>query len=114
MDHGGLYCSVVRVPISWLFPCNASIINIASVAGKQPGDWNPHYGAIKAAMIHLSKSLSRSLGPSRVRANCICSSTIKGEGAWMRDVESRAKSANVSLEDAERVLEEQVKAKSSL
>ena len=32
----------------------------------------------------------------------------------MRDVESRAKSANVSLEDAERVLEEQVKAKSSL
>ncbi|MBI2278862.1 MAG: SDR family oxidoreductase [Candidatus Brennerbacteria bacterium] len=106
---------VTREALSYLTKSPyARIINIASVAGKQPGDWNPHYGAVKAAMIHLSKSLSRTLGPEHVRVNAICSSTIKGEGAWKRDVESRMRSGNVSFEEAERVLEAEVRAKAPL
>jgi len=106
---------VTRGAIPWLKRSeHPRIINIASVAGKQPGDWNPHYGAAKAAMIHLSKSLSRSLGKDGICVNSICPSTLKGEGAWERDVVSRVASRGGTFGEAERVLEGEVRAKSSL
>jgi len=49
-----------------------SIISTASVAGLGAG-LGPHvYGAAKAAVIHLTRSVAMELGESGVRVNCIC------------------------------------------
>ena len=48
-------------PLLRASPCGR-VINIASVAGKRPKKANPHYGAMKADMIHLSKYLSNQWG----------------------------------------------------
>ncbi|MFH1162120.1 MAG: SDR family NAD(P)-dependent oxidoreductase [Candidatus Jorgensenbacteria bacterium] len=104
-----------REAIPWLEKSeHARIINIASVAGKQPGDWNPHYGAMKAGLIHLSKSLARLLGPKGIRVNAICSSTVRGDGVWARDVQSKARMDVTSFEDAEAAMEKSVRAKAPL
>ena len=51
---------------------SGSIISTASVAGLQAG-FGPHvYSAAKAAVIHLTRSVSMELGPFGVRANAIC------------------------------------------
>ena len=51
---------------------SGSIISTGSVAGLRAG-FGPHvYSALKAAVIHLTRSVSMELGESGVRANCIC------------------------------------------
>lgn len=49
-----------------------SIINIASIAGLGATPDLPAYGAAKAAVIHLTKTLAMELAPRRIRVNCIC------------------------------------------
>lgn len=106
-------CTRIAIPLL-SHSKNARIINISSVAGKQPGNWNPHYGALKAAEIHLSKSLARHLGPKHILVNTICPSTIKGEGVWMRDVFDKARRENISKEESEILMSTDVKEKSSI
>jgi 3-oxoacyl-[acyl-carrier protein] reductase len=53
------------------------IINIASVAGVQPQGSSLPYSTSKAAVIHLSKCLARTLGPE-IRVNVIVPSFIAG------------------------------------
>jgi NAD(P)-dependent dehydrogenase (short-subunit alcohol dehydrogenase family) len=49
-----------------------SIISTASVAGLRAG-YGPHvYSAAKAAVIHLTRTVSMELGEHNVRVNCIC------------------------------------------
>lgn len=51
---------------------SGSIVSTASVAGLQAG-FGPHaYSAAKAAVIHLSRSVSMELGEFGVRANSVC------------------------------------------
>ena len=51
---------------------SGSIISTGSVAGLRAG-FGPHvYSALKAAVIHLTRSVSMELGESGVRVNCIC------------------------------------------
>ncbi len=51
---------------------SGSIVSTASVAGMQAG-FGPHvYSAAKAAVIHLSRSVSIELGEFGVRANSVC------------------------------------------
>ncbi len=51
---------------------SGSIISTASIAGLQAG-FGPHvYSAAKAAVIHLSRSVSVELAPFGVRSNAIC------------------------------------------
>ncbi len=51
---------------------SGSIISTASVAGVE-ASMGPHiYGAAKAAVIHLTRSVAKELGESNVRVNCIC------------------------------------------
>jgi len=51
---------------------SGSIISTASVAGLRTG-MGPHiYSVAKAAVIHLTRSVSMELGESGVRVNCIC------------------------------------------
>jgi 3-oxoacyl-[acyl-carrier protein] reductase len=47
------------------------VIQIASAAASQPIAYGPDYGAAKAAMINMTVSLAKSLGPCGVTANCV-------------------------------------------
>jgi len=49
-----------------------SIISTASVAGWRTGYGDHIYTACKAAIIHLTRSVSIELGPFGIRTNCIC------------------------------------------
>lgn len=89
------------------------VINIASVAGKRPGNFNPHYGAMKSAMIHLSKYLSNQWGKYGILVNSISPHTVKG-GVWHRDVASKAIREKLTVEQAEKNLTEEVAGKTVL
>lgn len=47
------------------------IINIASESGIQPDPFMPHYNASKAALINLTKSLSKAYGPEGILVNAV-------------------------------------------
>ena len=53
------------------------IINVASVAGIQPGVGQGVYGALKAALIQLTKSLAQELGPYNIQVNAIAPGLVK-------------------------------------
>ncbi len=55
------------------------MINIASVGGQFGGPKAPRYSASKAAVIALTKSCARILGPSGVRVNAISPGFIRTE-----------------------------------
>jgi len=50
----------------------SSIINIASIAALMPSVSMPAYGAAKAGVIHLTKTLASQLAPQGIRSNAIC------------------------------------------
>jgi 3-oxoacyl-[acyl-carrier protein] reductase len=57
-----------------------SIINIGSVAGKEPPPTASVYGATKAAVDAVTKSLAQELGPRRIRVNAINPGMVETEG----------------------------------
>jgi NAD(P)-dependent dehydrogenase (short-subunit alcohol dehydrogenase family) len=56
-----------------------SIVNVASVAAQRGGGLvgGSHYAASKGAVLSLTKSLARELGPMGVRVNAVCPSLIE-------------------------------------
>jgi NAD(P)-dependent dehydrogenase (short-subunit alcohol dehydrogenase family) len=61
------------------------IVNIASRSGIQPVPEVAHYSAAKAALISLSKSLSKELGKRGIAVNCVSPGLIKSPSlvaAW--------------------------------
>ncbi len=56
-----------------------NIINISSVFGSVGGSCEVDYSAAKAAMIGFTKALSKEVGPSGVRVNCVCPGIIDTE-----------------------------------
>ena len=50
----------------------ARIVNIGSIGGLHVPNWEAHaYGASKAAVHHLTRSLAKALGPDRITVNAI-------------------------------------------
>jgi 2-keto-3-deoxy-L-fuconate dehydrogenase len=78
-----------------------SIINVASVAGSIKGAPNRFvYGATKAAVIGLTKSVAADFITRGIRCNAICPGTV--ESPSLRDrMGALAKSTNQTLEQAE-------------
>ena len=48
-----------------------AIVSIASDQGRQPEPFAPDYGVSKAAILALSKVLSKEFGPQGIRVNCV-------------------------------------------
>jgi NAD(P)-dependent dehydrogenase (short-subunit alcohol dehydrogenase family) len=53
------------------------IVNVASVSGVQPGVGQGVYGALKAALIQLTRSLAQEVGPDNVQVNAIAPGLVR-------------------------------------
>lgn len=53
------------------------IINIASVAGLNPGNFQGIYSATKAAIISLTKTLAMELGPDNIQVNAVAPGLVQ-------------------------------------
>jgi 3-oxoacyl-[acyl-carrier protein] reductase len=62
-------------------PARGSVVNVASIAGLRPGPQPLAYAASKAAVVSLTRTLSRVLAPE-VRVNAVAPGWIAGE--WMQ------------------------------
>jgi 3-oxoacyl-[acyl-carrier protein] reductase len=57
-----------------------SVINIGSMAGSMPGPYASIYSASKGAVNNLSVSLSKELGPKKIRVNAVNPGMVLTEG----------------------------------
>ena len=65
---GVLYTARAMIP---LMPAGASMIHIASLAGHRGTAEHAHYGAAKAGVLGLSRSLAHELAPKNIRVNAV-------------------------------------------
>lgn len=61
---------------------DAAVVNVSSIAGVKGVGSSIAYAASKGALITMTKSLARVLGPE-VRVNCVCPGFIAGE--WLKE-----------------------------
>lgn len=65
----------------------ASIVIISSVSGFEVDFAAGSYGAIKGALIHYAKGLSRQLVSKNIRVNCVCPGNTYFEGGIWHSIE---------------------------
>jgi NAD(P)-dependent dehydrogenase (short-subunit alcohol dehydrogenase family) len=68
---------VSQAVLPYLLEEGGCIINIASVAGRQGAELLAHYSASKFAVVGLTQSMAKELGPSGVRVNAVCPGFIR-------------------------------------
>jgi len=69
-----------------------SILNVSSIAGQHGGiAGSPAYASSKAAVIGLTKSLSRRFAPHRIRVNCLAPADIETDMTenWPQELRDR-------------------------
>ncbi len=76
-----------------------SVVNISSIAGKDPYPTRTPYSASKAAMIGFSRSLAYELGDDDVTVNTICPGAVEGDRIE-RMIERQAEERGLSFEEA--------------
>ena len=77
------------------------VVNVASEAGTQPDPFKTHYDATKAAMINMTKNLSKTYGDEGIRVNAVSPATTKTP--LVEEIfEERAAETGRSLEAVER------------
>jgi 3-oxoacyl-[acyl-carrier protein] reductase len=76
----GLF-QVTRACAAQLRAARGSVVNVASIVGLRPGPQPLAYAASKAAVVSLTRTLSRALAPE-VRVNAVAPGWIAGE--WMQ------------------------------
>ena len=84
------------------------VINIASAAGTQPIPYGPDYGAAKAAMLNMTVSLAKSLGPCGVTANSVSPGVILTPAvrAWVENLAVSMQWGELPFEALERKVAE--------
>jgi NAD(P)-dependent dehydrogenase (short-subunit alcohol dehydrogenase family) len=75
------------------------IVTIGSVFGQDPPAGSAAYGATKAGVAALTKSLARELGPLGIRVNCVSPGHIETE-MYATALKRRAAAIGISLEEA--------------
>lgn len=80
IDHNVTSAHIVTQAALPLLADGASVVNIgaAAVSGGRPG--GSHYAASKAALIGMTRSLARELGPRRIRINTVSPGLISAAG----------------------------------
>lgn len=73
---GAFYCARAVAP-EMISRKRGSILNVSSVWGVQGASCEAHYAAAKGAVIALTKSLAKELGPSGIRVNCVAPGVIR-------------------------------------
>ena len=86
------------------------VINISSIAGVQPGSFNPHYTVCKAATINLSKYLASYFVKDGVLVNVICPGPVHSD-SWQENVDRLAGIRGISVEEAWQQVEREESAK---
>lgn len=79
---------------------SGSVINVASIAGLGGTPTLSPYGASKAAVVSLTRSLAMEWGPKNVRVNALCpgwTATDLNRNLWEDEDTSRMMTANVPM-----------------
>lgn len=97
---------LVRSSLPWLRKSAAPrIINITSVTGLEPGIFNPHYSATRAALLNLSKNMANALAGDGILVNCIAPGPVRTD-SWERAILDAAERTGDDPEDVARALEQ--------
>ncbi|MDB5114483.1 MAG: short-chain dehydrogenase/reductase, partial [Chloroflexi bacterium] len=68
---------------AWMGEHGGSVVNLASIAGLSPDQGMGAYSASKAALISVTRSLARDLGPQGIRVNAIAPGVVRTDLARM-------------------------------
>ena len=90
---GMFYCCKAAIP-HMISQKSGVIINISSVCGVYGSSAESAYSTTKAAVIGLSKSLAKELGPSGIRVNCVAPGMIETDMTACFTAEEKAAMAD--------------------
>ena len=97
---------LVRSSLPWLRMSDAPrIINITSATGLEPGVFNPHYSATRAALLNMSKGLANALADDGILVNSIAPGPVRTD-AWERAILDAAERTGEAPEAVAQALEQ--------